>query len=70
MKKTYRLQNYVVRGKEIFVGLEDSKRTWKLAVRCEKMVIHQVEMLSIVVDEIFGRILLFPPLCGLYRLVC
>ncbi|MGD0236411.1 MAG: IS110 family transposase [Syntrophorhabdales bacterium] len=44
MKKTYRLQDYVVRGKEIFVGLEDSKRTWKLAVRSEKMVIHQVSM--------------------------
>jgi len=44
MKKTYRLQDYVVRGKEIFVGLEDSKRTWKVAVRSEKMVIHQVAM--------------------------
>ena len=44
MKKTYRLQEYVVRGKEIFVGLEDSKRTWKLAVRSEKMIIHQVSM--------------------------
>ena len=33
-----------MRGKEIFVGLEDSKRTWKLAVRSEKMVIHQVSM--------------------------
>ena len=44
MNKTYRLQEYVVRGKEIFVGLEDSKRTWKLAVRSEKMTIHQVSM--------------------------
>jgi len=42
--KTYRLQDYVVKNKEIFVGLEDSKRTWKLAVRSEKMVIHQVSM--------------------------
>ena len=42
--KTYRLQEHVVKGKEIFVGLEDSKRTWKLAVRSEKMVIHQVSM--------------------------
>ena len=40
-KKTYSLQDYVVRGKEIFVGLEDSKRTWKVAVRSEKMIIHQ-----------------------------
>ncbi len=42
--KTYRLQDCVVRGKEIFVGLEDSKRTWKVAVRSEKMLIHQVSM--------------------------
>ena len=39
--KTYNLQDYVVKGKEVFVGLEDSKRTWKLAVRSEKIVIHQ-----------------------------
>ena len=44
MKKVYRLQEYVVKDKEIFVGLEDSKRTWKLAVRSEKMIIHQVSM--------------------------
>ena len=44
MKKNYRLQDHVAEGKEIFVGLEDSKRTWKLAVRSEKMLIHQVSM--------------------------
>jgi len=44
VKKVYRLQHCVVRGKEIFVGLEDSKRTWKLAVRSEKLLIHQVSM--------------------------
>jgi len=42
--KTHRIQNFVARDKEIFVGLEDSKSTWKLAVRSEKMVIHQVSM--------------------------
>ncbi len=42
--KTYRIQQYVAKEKEIFVGLEDSKRTWKLAVRCEKIVIHQTSM--------------------------
>jgi transposase len=26
------------------VGLEDSKKTWKLAVRCERMMIHQASM--------------------------
>lgn len=38
------IQGYVVKGKEIFVGLEDSKRTWKLSVRCDRMVIHQASM--------------------------
>jgi transposase len=42
--KTYKLQDFVVRGKEIFVGLEDSKKTWKIAVRCERMVIHRTSM--------------------------
>jgi len=33
-----------VKGKEVFVGLEDSKKTWKIAVRCERMVIHRTSM--------------------------
>lgn len=41
---THRLQEFVVKGKEVFVGLEDSKTTWKIAVRCEKMLIHQTGM--------------------------
>ena len=39
-----KVQDLVVRGKEVFVGLEDSKTTWKIAVRCEKMLIHQATM--------------------------
>jgi len=39
-----KIQDFVVKGKEIFVGLEDSKKTWKIAVRCEKMLIHRVSM--------------------------
>ena len=42
--KSYRLQDYVAKGKEVFVGFEDSKKTWKLAVRSEKILIHQVSM--------------------------
>lgn len=42
--KSHRVQNFVVKGKEIFVGLEDSKKTWKIAVRCERMLIHQASM--------------------------
>jgi transposase len=41
---TQRIQDFVMKGKEVFVGLEDSKKTWKIAVRCEKMLIHQVSM--------------------------
>jgi transposase len=41
---THKVQDFVVKGKEVFVGLEDSKTTWKIAVRCEKMLIHQVGM--------------------------
>src|SRR5208337_3111715 len=40
----HRVQDFVVKGKEVFVGLEDSKKTWKLAVRCERMVIHRTSM--------------------------
>jgi transposase len=41
MKK---IQDFVIEGKEIFIGLEDSKRTWKIAIRSEKMLIHQASM--------------------------
>ena len=41
---TRMVQDFVVKGKEVFVGLEDSKTTWKIAVRCERMLIHQVAM--------------------------
>jgi len=32
--------NYIVKDKKVFVGLEDSKRSWKLSVRCEGREIH------------------------------
>ena len=41
---TRKVQDFVVKGKEVFVGLEDSKTTWKIAVRCDRMLIHQVAM--------------------------
>ena len=37
-------QDFVVEGKQIFIGLEDSKRSWKLCVRCEGMIVHEVSM--------------------------
>lgn len=39
-----KLQEFIVRGKGIFVGLEDSKRTWKLCVRSEGQVLHELSM--------------------------
>jgi transposase len=41
---TRKVQDFVVKGKEVFVGLEDSKKTWKIAVRCDRMLIHRVSM--------------------------
>jgi transposase len=36
-----KVQEYIVKDKKIFIGLEDSKRSWKLCVRSEGMVIHE-----------------------------
>jgi transposase len=41
------VQEFIVRDKEIFVGLEDSKRTWRLCVRSEGMIIQQTSMPAI-----------------------
>lgn len=39
-----KMQEFIVQGKQIFVGLEDSKRTWRVCVRCEGMVVHATGM--------------------------
>ena len=39
-----KMQEYVVKGNRIFVGLEDSKKTWKLCVRCDGMIVHETSM--------------------------
>jgi transposase len=39
-----KMQDFVIKGKEIFIGLEDSKRTWKLCVRCDRMIVHELSM--------------------------
>ena len=39
-----KMKDYIVRGKKIFVGLEDSKRTWKVSCRCERMEVHYASM--------------------------
>jgi transposase len=39
-----KMQEYVVKGNRIFIGLEDSKKTWKLCVRCNRMIVHEASM--------------------------
>jgi transposase len=39
-----KLQDFVVRSKDVFIGLEDSKRTWKVCVRSENMVVNESSM--------------------------
>ena len=39
-----KMQDYVVRGKRVFVGLEDAKRTWRLCVRSEKMIVQELSI--------------------------
>jgi transposase len=39
-----RMQSWVVKGKSIFIGLEDSKQTWKVCVRCEGMIVQETGM--------------------------
>ena len=41
-----KMQDYIVKGKQIFMGLEDSKRSWKLCVRSEGQVVHETSMPS------------------------
>lgn len=36
----------IARDKKIFVGLEDSKTTWKICVRMDKQIIHETSMPS------------------------
>ena len=39
-----KMQEYVVKGKPVFIGLEDSKRKWVLCVRSEGIVVQQTSM--------------------------
>jgi transposase len=39
-----KMQEYIVKGNKIFIGLEDSKKTWKLCVRCDGMIVHETSM--------------------------
>jgi transposase len=39
-----KMQDFIVKDKDIFIGLEDSKTTWKIAVRSERTLVHQTIM--------------------------
>lgn len=39
-----KMQKHIVKSNRIFIGLEDSKRTWKICVRCDGMIVHQTSM--------------------------
>jgi transposase len=39
-----KMQEHVLEGKEVYVGLEDSKRRWKLCVRSGGLVVHELSM--------------------------
>ena len=41
-----KMQDYIIKGKRIFVGLEDSKKSWKLCVRSDGQVVHETSMPS------------------------
>ena len=39
-----KMQNHIVKSNRIYIGLEDSKRTWKICVRCDKMIVQETSM--------------------------
>lgn len=36
--------NYIMKNNKVFIGLEDSKRTWKISCRCDSREIHYTAM--------------------------
>lgn len=39
-----KMQEFITEGKEIFVGLEDSKKSWKICIRTGGAIIHETSM--------------------------
>jgi transposase len=39
-----KMQESIVKGNKIFIGLEDSKKTWKLCVRSDRMIVQETSM--------------------------
>ena len=39
-----KIMDYIEKGNKIFIGLEDSKKTWKLCVRSDGMILDETNM--------------------------
>lgn len=39
-----KIRHFILKDKEIYVGLEDSKKSWKVCVRSGKIVVHETSM--------------------------
>ena len=39
-----KIEDYRLKGRRIFIGLDAAKRTWKLCVRRQRMIVHQTSM--------------------------
>lgn len=39
-----KMQDYIVKGQKVFIGLEDSKRNWKISVRYDGREVHYTSM--------------------------
>jgi transposase len=39
-----KIRKYIVKGKEIFIGLEDSKKTWKICARSGRIMVNETRM--------------------------
>lgn len=39
-----KIQSFILKSKKIFIGLEDSKKSWKICVRYNRMEVHYISM--------------------------
>ncbi len=39
-----KMRDYIVKSKNVYIGLEDSKRSWKICCRSEKIIVHETSM--------------------------
>lgn len=42
--RTMKMRDYIVHDKKVFVGLEDSKLSWKVCIRSERIIVHETSM--------------------------